>query len=336
MIKVTRTSHSSPDGAKVRWYLNDASLQGQFADRIEFERVLRGLIAARARIAAIRQRLRSTRSFQEAMVAPGTNVRRALVELRDKDLRAATFSWLDKTGPFVDDDRIVEIDDYFEYRDVEVTSTGLGEAARRTKAGDRCATYSFVGGEVNFAVSPLEVDHGLREDRYGRFSVANIWETDALVGQALSEEAPIRSWHALIEAARLRFPNLEICELYANSALAREPFEGSLRDRSLELMKVLNDYVGGRNDDGVEGPVARDIVENYFTGDRALFTGESTANQNLFKSEMTFERLSGGNFFAHWHGKISHRFFRMHIEWPLEKNRKRLEIFYLGPKIAKG
>lgn len=319
----------------MRWYLNDASLQGQFADRSEFERVLRGLINARIRIPAIRQSLRLTRSLPEATVAPDTNVRRALLELRDKDLRASTFSWLDKTGPFVDDDRLDEVDDYFEYRDVEVTATGLGEAARRTKAGLKCTTYSFVGGEIDFAINPLGVDHGLREERYGRYSVANLWEIDTLVNQALAAGPPIRSWPALVEAARRRFPNLEIGELQANSALAREPFEASLRDRSLELMKVLNDYVGNRNEDGVEGPLARELVETYFTGERALFTGESTTNQNLFANEMTFNRVSGGRYFAHWHGKISHRVFRLHIEWPLEKGRKKLEIFYLGPKITK-
>jgi hypothetical protein len=326
---------SLPDGVDVRWYLNDASLQGQFTDRIEFERMLRCLIAARARHAVIRQGLRLTRSFPEAMVASGTSVRRALVKLRDKDLRTATLSWLDKTGPFIDDDRFVEIYDYFEYRDIDVTSTGLGEAARRTKVGEECATYSFVGGEVNFAVNPLEVDHGMSGDRHGRYSVANLWETDALVGQALAEGAPIQTWRALIETARIRFPNLEIGDLHTNSALAREPFDVALRDRSLELMRVLNDYVGDRTDDGVEGSVARAIVENHFTGDRAWFTGESTSNQNVFRNDLIFDRLSGGNYFAHWHGKISHRFFRMHIEWPLEKNRSRLEIFYLGPKITK-
>ena len=319
----------------MRWYLNDASLQGQFADRSEFEGVLRGLIDARVRVPAIRQNLRSTRSLREALIAPEINVRRALSELRDKDLRSATFSWLDKTGPFVDDDRLDEPDDYFEYQDVEVTATGLGEAARRTKAGVKCATFSFVGGAIDFAISPLEVDHGLREERYGRYSVANLWQTDALVDQALATEAPIRSWPALVEAARRRFPNLEIGELHANSALAREPFEASLRDRSLELMKVLNDYVVGRDETAVDGPVARELVENYFTGERALFTGKSQTNQKQFAREMTFERVSGGSYFAHWHGKISHQVFRMHIEWPLGKDRKKLEIFYLGPKITK-
>lgn len=319
----------------MRWYLNDASLQGQFADRGEFERLLRGLIAARARLPAIRQGLRSTRSLQEAMVAPNTNVRRALFELRDKDLRAATFSWLDKNGPFVDDDRLDEVDDYFEYCDIEVTATGLGEAARRMKAGSECTTFSFPGGKTDFAVNPLEVDHGLREERYGRYLLTNFWKTDALLDHGFHLEAPIQSWPALVEAARRRFTNLEIGALHTNSALAREPFEASLRDRSLELMKVLNDYVGDRNENGAEGSIAREIVENNFKGDRALFTGESTTNQRSFFKEMTFPRVSGGSYFAHWHGKISHRFFRMHVEWPLEIDRKKLEIFYLGPKITR-
>lgn len=319
----------------MRWYLNDASLQGQFVDHAEFHSLLRGLITARSQIPAIRQNLRTTRSLQEAMIAPETNVRRALSALADKDLKAATFSWLDRTGPFVDDDRLDEVDDYFEYRNVDVTATGLGEAARRTKAGTECTTYSFVGGEIDHAINPLEVDHGFSEERYGRYPVSNLWQTEALVDQAVAAEAPARSWLALVEAARQRFPNLEIGTLDANPVLAREPFEASLRDRSLELMKILNDYVAGRTEDGSEGSAAREIIETYFIGERALFTGESATNQRDFAKEMTFRRVSGGSYFAHWHAKISRRFFRMHFEWPLEKDQKKLEIFYLGPKITK-
>ena len=319
----------------MHWYLNDASLQGQFASLGDFESVLRELFRARAQIPAIRQNLRITRSLREAMVAPQTKVSRAVSAFSNRDMRAAMFSWLDKTGPFVDSDRLNEDDDYFEYAGVDITETGLGEATRRTKAGTECTAYSFVGGVTNYEVNPLEVDHGLPEERYGQYRVPNLWQTDLLVKQARSAEAPIRSWHALFEAARKRFPNIEIGTLHTNPALAREPFAASLRDRSLELMKILDDYVSGRNENGTEGPEAREIVETYFTGDRALFSGESPTNQNQFARQLTFKRISGGSYFGHWHGKISYRFFRMHFEWPLEKDRKKLEIFYLGPKITK-
>lgn len=326
---------SSQDGIDVRWYLNDASLQGQFADLSEFQGVLRDLVTARKQIPAIRLNLRSTRSFQEAMVAPKTNVRAAVLGIRDKDLKAATFSWLDKAGPFVDDERLYEPDDYFEYRDVEITSTGLGEAARRVKAGTECTTFSFTRGAVDYAVNPLEVEHGLREERYGRYMVANLWQADALVGQGLAARAPVRSWAELVRAAQEHFPYLEIGPLHTNPALAREPFEASIRDRAFELLKVLNDYAAGRNQNGAEGPTSREIIQNYFTGERALFTGESPTNQKDFAKEMTFNRAVGDSYFAHWHGKIGRKYFRLHFEWPLERDRTKIEVFYLGPKITK-
>lgn len=328
-------SRSSLGGAEVRWYLNDASLQGQFVDSSDFGNVLRELMSARARLPVLRQQLRSTRSLPAAMIAPQKTARHALSELRDKDLRAAIFAWLDRNGPFVDDERLVEDDDYFEYCKVDVTATGLGEAARRTKAGYDCATYSFAGGDIDYALDPLEVDHGLLEERLGRYEIANVWQVDALLARAVEAEVPARTWTDLIQSARSRFPSLEIGPLETHPALAREPFEASLRDPCLKLLKVLNAYVAGRNVDGSEGPDARKIIEDHFTGERAWFSGESPTNQVAYRREMTFSRFSGGTYFAHWHGKISHRFFRLHFEWPLEPNRKKLEIFYLGPKITK-
>lgn len=319
----------------MRWYLNDASLQGQFADLEHFEIGLRDLLGARARVPAIKQNLRSTRSLPEAMAGPGISVRQALQRCRDRDLRIATFNWLDRTGPFVDDDRLEEQDDYFEYMGLEVTATGLGEAARRTKAGEDCGSFSFKGGPIDFAVDPLEVDHGLIEERYGRYSVLNHWRPDVLVEHALGNGPPINTWQALIETARARFEHLDIGDLHTDPMLAREPFEASVRDRTLALMQLLNHYMSGRDDNGAEGPRSREVIENYFTGERALFTGESATNEKKFQSEMTFVAADNRKVFAPWHGKISHRYFRMHFEWPLTPEHQKLPVLYLGPKITK-
>lgn len=319
----------------MRWYLNDASLQAQFTDLTQFESNLRDLLGARSRVPAIKQNLRSTRSLREAMAGPGVSVRQFLQRCRDKDLRTAAFTWLDRTGPFVDDDRLEEQDDYFEYVDAEVTATGLGEAARRTKAGEDCATYSFEGGATDFAVNPLEVDHGLPEDRYGRYAVRNYWKLDALVQHALSGGPTIVSWRALVEGARARFPHLEIAELHENTMLAREPFEASVRDRALALMGMLDAYMAGRGEDGAEGDASKAVIDTHFKGERALFTGESTTNEMKFRKEMTFKGCDKREVFAPWHGKISHRFFRMHFEWPLSPERRKLAVLYLGPKITK-
>ena len=228
-----------------------------------------------------------------------------------------------------------EPDDYFEYADAEVTVTGLGEAARRTKAGENCATYSFEGGAIDFAVDPLQIDHGLREERHGRYAVRNYWKAETLVDDALSCGPAITTWQALVEAARARYRHLEIAELHQHAMLTREPFEASVRDRALALMKFLNTYMAGRDEHGAEGPTSRAVIDAHFKGERALFTGESITNERKFKREMTFADLSGEDVFAPWHGKISHRFFRMHFEWPLPPERRKLAILYLGPKITK-
>ena len=321
----------------MRWYLNDASLQGQFSELEDFEGLLKGLIGLRTRVPVIRNNFRSTRTFPDASISTSLNVRQAIMALRDRDLKSAALVWLDRTGPFVDDDRADEIDDYFEYQSLDITDTGLGEAARRTKGDVPCGAFSFPGGKVNFAVNPLEVDHGIPEARLGLYAVPNCWTVDDLGEQALSLDALPHTWSTLFEAARKRFAYLEIGSLETNPILAREPFEASIRDRALELLSILNDYVANRGDQGEEHAEARKIVQTYFVGDEnAVFTGESATNRRDFKTEMTFNRAeTGEKYFAHWHGKIKHRFFRLHFEWPLEGSRKKLEIFYLGPKLTK-
>jgi hypothetical protein len=257
---------------------------------------------------------------------------------RDRDLRIEVLSWLDRTGPFVDDDRLTELDDYFEYSGLDVTEGGLGEAARRVKADEGASTFSFAGGAVDFARSPLRVDHGLAEERLGSFDVSNTWTVDNLHQAVVNEGAPIRSWRMLVLSARERFPRLLIPDsVYLNPILAREPFDSVIRDQSLVLLGYLNTYMEGRLPNGAEGPTARAIVDTFFVGDRALFTGESPTKQRKFRDRLTFpdpENL-GKPILAHWHGKISHRFFRMHFEWPAPTSAPKLKVLYLGPKITK-
>src|ERR1051325_9790215 len=105
----------------VRWYVNDASLQGQFQETTSFEDLLRNLTSARARIDALRRGLYTTRTFSERHVKPGLTLRETIRGCRERDLRAAVMVWLDRTGPYVDDDRIPEDDDYFECFDRDIT-----------------------------------------------------------------------------------------------------------------------------------------------------------------------------------------------------------------------
>ncbi|MER8765312.1 MULTISPECIES: hypothetical protein [unclassified Mesorhizobium] len=319
--------------------MNETSLQGQFSGREDFIAVLTGILAARARVVRLRNELRTTRMFPEGVVAPGITVRSAVQGSRDRDLLRAVLSWLDQTGPFVENERLEEIDDYFECIETDVTDAGLGEATRRVKSKELASAFSFQGGPLNFAASPLIVYHGLEGDRLGAYYVDNVWSTEELTQRAILSGPSISSWRTLVEAARERFPNLIVADsVYENRLLAREPFDPAIRERTLVLFDHLNSYMADRGADGAEGPVARGVVQNFFVGERALFTGESQSNQNIFRTELTFAdpEIVGGEIFAHWHGKISHRVFRVHFEWPVPSTSRKLKILYLGPKITKG
>jgi hypothetical protein len=95
--------------------------------------------------------------------------------------------------------------------------------------------------------------------------------------------------------------------------------------------------MAGRGADGAEGPASREIIEQFFSGGRAAFSGESETNQIRFRDEMTFSTAGppSGSIFAHWHGKISHRVFRLHFEWPVPQRATTLQVVYLGPKLTK-
>jgi len=320
----------------VRVYLNDASLQGQFSEASAFEDRLRDLLRARLRVPALERDLWVSRSIGNARVSSVSSFRETLQRCRDRDLQRAVLLWLDRRGPFVEDDRLGEADDYFEFRGRSVTDTGLGEAARRIKAGEVCGTFSFTDGIVDYAHDPLAVDHGLEEDRLGRYDVPNSWTIDDLVERLVAAGPAVKNWPTLVEMARLRFARLEIADLHLNPVLAREPFEASIAKSALALMSILDDYAGSRTKEGVDTGRIREMIETYFSGDRAPFSGESSTNERSFRHEMTFSAPDGLEVFAPWHGKIGHRVFRMHFEWPLAGSRDRLSVVYLGPKITKG
>lgn len=322
----------------VRWYINDASLQGQFATSEAFEATLRQFLDLRRANHRIMTILRTAHAISERPVAYNLTLRQALQASRNRDLKVEAITWLDRTGPFMDDDRLAESEDYFECLGIDVTNGGLGEAARRTKAEENASTFSFEGGAINFAVSPLRVAHGLIEERLGEFLIPNVWLLDDLRRAVWGTAPDPTSWKELVFTARERFPRLTIPDtVYLNPALAREPFDSAIRERVLVLLGHLDAYMRGRLPGGAEGPRAREIIANFFTGERAAFTGESSTNQSKFASELTFRDPDdrGKTIFAHWHGKISRGVFRVHFEWPVPADSNTLKVLYIGPKITK-
>lgn len=320
----------------MRWYLNEQSLQGQFQSIEDFEALIGQLMEARARNAGLMDSLRIGRLLGERPAVRELAFRQSAVSV-GRRLRPLLLNWIDRAGPFVDDDRLFEAEDYFECMGFDVTNGGLGEAARRLKFAESAGAFSFEGGAIDFAVNPLIVVHGLDEDPIASYSVVNIWRIDELSRRTDVRIPPAQSWEELIEQARRRYPRIFIPDsVFLDKRLSREPFDAVIRDRAFVLLGHLNAYVDSRAPDGSETALSRSIVETFFVGGRALFTAESTSNQNEFRKELTFKHPlnADSEIFAHWHGKISHRHFRMHFEWPVPEGED-VKILYLGPKLTK-
>lgn len=320
----------------MRFYLNEASVQGQFEDEAEFRKLLEKLLAARAR-SPVLAGMRTTPALADRPVSHERSVRQVTQGWRGSPTAGALLAWVGRNGPFIHEDRLDEAEDLFHCLGVEVTDGGLGEAARRIKAGELAATVSFPGGEPDFAQSPLPVVHGFEEEPIGDYPVENFWDMDVAVARGIDEQASATNWQAMVEAARQRFPSLLLPNaLHEDARLAREPFDAIIRDRFYALLGYLEAYMRGRDEDGNECPEAQEILRTHFQGERALFSPESATNKRNFEREMTFPDPEGGaDIFAHFHGKISHRFFRLHFDWPVPASATRLKVLYIGPKLTK-
>jgi hypothetical protein len=180
------------------------------------------------------------------------------------------------------------------------------------------------------------------EERYGGYDVPNVWDSETFRALALDNLSEPKSWIELAATLRLRFTRLHISDaFFANSRLQAEPYEASIGDRAQELCRHLNDYMLARGPEGADNERTNEIVRTLFSnasGAIPLFTGESQSNQEEFRQELSFADPdgSGRTIFAHWHGKIRHRFFRVHFEWPVPRESERLKVLYLGPKLTKG
>jgi hypothetical protein len=320
----------------MRFYLNEASVQAQFKSEDHFRTDLENIMKARARSPHL-SAMRTTPRLADRPVFHDRTFRAVVQGWKGLPLASAVLAWVGRNGPFLESDRLAEDEDLFQCLGLEVTEGGLGEAARRQKASESVASLSFSGGEPDFARSPLPVVHGFEDKPLGLYPIANFWSAETAIEATIAAAVPASTWRGMIEAARIAYPSLQLPDtLHTDRRLAREPFDPIIRDRFYALLQLLEAYMQSRNKDGTEGPASQELLRDHFQGDRALFSPESRGNQDKYRDDMTFPNPDGnGTILAHWHGKISHRTYRLHFDWPVPAKIKRLNVLYIGPKITK-
>ena len=320
----------------MRWYINELSLQGQFKTGEVFLTDFLKVASVHWKLKGKMPQLFCTHQLQYRPVTTGMNASEA-VRRSKPDIRKLLFGWISKNGPFVEDDRQEEPDDYFEFEGEDVTDSGLGEAARRVRVDDPSGVFSFTGGRINFERTPLTVSHGLTEDPLGALNIPNIWDVQELES-CLNERRAPQSWEELIKSCKERFNHLEISNDILKTTLAREPFNRVVAENIERRLDVLQEIMSGRRvSNGEMTGAANKLWKEHSQGGKALFSDESETNKRRFEQELTFKDPSDSSksVFCPWHGKISHKTFRIHFEWPVPPGQTQLKVVYIGRKITR-
>ena len=321
----------------MEWHINDLSLDGQFADPQAFRLALEPLLHLRSRDPLLKDRLYCSRRLHECEVTPRFDLKKAVRATGDRIYIRLVLEWTQKAGPFWDDSRQSNEDDYFEYEGVDVTDQGLGEAARRRLVEIAANTFSFP--LADFKKSPLTVQHGLIEEPIGFIDVYNYWGIDHLE-TALESGREFRNWNDVREEIVRRFDQLIFASDVIENLLP-VPFSKPVKERIFGLLRILNQLALSRDGRGKLSQEGEEILRNYFTGactgKTPLFRPESEDNKRNFKNDLTFEDPSNHSksLFCHWHGKIQTPQIRIHFEWPSPAGQRGIKVVYIGPKVTK-
>lgn len=315
------------------WFVNDLSLASQYPTTEAFIKDLKQLLLLRDRLPLLASRLFCSRTICYRSVSPNHNFQQAVLSSGDRYLRQLVLNWLTKAGPFWEDLRQTAADDYFECHAADVTDLGLGEAARRRLSGALATSISFPG--AGFDYSPLPVIQGLPEEPISTIELENQWKWEDVQRAVETAMPPITNWEQMLTEARRRFDYLDLVT-GCDAPLKPEPFSHYVVERVFELLQVLNEYASCMAETGAPNKRTNELMAQHFSGEKSWFSDESTSNKRDFKEKLEFRDPAqpDSKVSCPWHGKIKTPQYRIHFEWP-PIPRKKLRVFYIGPKITK-
>ena len=280
----------------------------------------------------LRDSLYCTRGMASVPIPSGIPLSHAAQKL-PHDMRIQLLSWINKYGPFIEDDRIAIFEDLFFFENEDVTELGIGEAARRIRAKINTATLSPTGNlSSRFGGDELDVVHGLLENPIARISVPNYTDINRLVKILAGLVPAPKNWGELLEVCRSRFDLLHIGP-NCDKTIARFPYIPAAGRRIISLLGILQQIMTETDSAGRLSQTGLELHKNYFTGEEACFSDESESRRNQPK-KFTFPDPDGGNnFVCFWHGKVRTAAIRIYFDWPVEPGKRRIRIVYIGPHI---
>lgn len=319
----------------MQWIVNELSIDGGFDSIDAFFLALIPFIKLRHENPVLKKSFLCGAKLSSQPIINDIKFMKAVLEHLDPQMRALTLNWVAKGGVFWDATREDNDDDYFEFEALDVTDYGVGECSRRILAGKVASLVSLISANVMFRGETLVVTHGLPESPIEHVFVNNITSPSALEKSALSVVPRPNTWPAAIAAFRNDFKSLHISDS-VEEQLSSQPFGVCPYTRMEDLLKVLQDFMCSRDPDGKYTAKTRDIINEFFSGEKAWFSDESVTNKRDFRKELTFVDPvdKSKNIFCSFHGKIKSPQLRIHFCFPNATD-KILKICYIGPKITK-
>lgn len=318
--------------------VNDISLHGQFPTTKDFEEAIGRVMKIRRIAAGFGREVFCHRNLLQSRVVGDRTMNETLRNFPSEKKRAI-MPWLTKRGPFWDDIRRHDANEYLECKGEIVTDTAVGEAGWCCLHGIDRALVSVSPSDWEFAPVVVQLTGNESE---GTAEVGNHW----LPGQfrVFLESAPVlvKTWKELEDLTRTRFGNIILAEP-AYKPLAGHPFSPSAAERIIFILDTLNRLKSCFDEEGARTPEGHEIYRKFFEGKKgdgggrgALFSDSSDTEKNKFEEKLTFPHpeKSGEPLFCPWHGKIQTPPYRVHFSWPITKNAP-LYVVYVGPKITK-
>jgi hypothetical protein len=310
--------------------LNELSLYGQFSSVSAFQSAIDMIMLARGKIRQFGGELRCHRNLTQVKVTHELRLQQVILRL-DRNKRGALMSWLTKEGPFWEDSRQHDSNEYFAYQDDVVTDSAIGEAAYQCANDGDYHVLSFAPSNWQFSPIPIKWhrEHAIVID------IMNHWDMNSLESALQVAAPPIRSWQQLAKDMQIHCPSLTFSENSFES-LYSHPFVNGAAKRIVELLKVLDKFKTCFDENGCRTAEGHHLYQEHFTGDKVWFSDSSPSEKNVFKSELTFKNPNDDTYvlFCTWHGKIKTPQFRIHFSWPITVDSP-LYVPYIGPKITK-
>jgi hypothetical protein len=248
--------------------------------------------------------------------------------------RRVLMQWLTMHGPYWEDARLHNSDDWLEVNGAVVTDSAIGEVAvSRLLHGLPRELVSFVPSDWGYG--PIDVNWMYGETPDHKIAVPNHWEFQTV--KACLEANPARpiSWDALEAYLRNACARLSIAD-DAFEPLRGHPFAPGAAERIQALLFVLDKFKGCFDIERRRTPEGQKLYNDYFTGEKAWFSDSSDTEKDEFRNDLTFRHPAKAKetLLCTWHGKVKTPQIRIHFSWPILADVP-LYLVYVGPKITK-